>query len=190
MRAVPASRYVLFLLIAVGGCALDLGTKSWMFCRLGPLAGQTWWIWPDVFGFQANLNDGALFGMGQGLTRVFAILSLVAAVGVAYWLFYAGAARDRFLTLALACVTAGIFGNLYDRLGLPGLVWQNSNQYHHIGDGVYAVRDWILVMLGTHPWPTFNIADSLLVCGALLLAWHALRTKPHEHPPRPTASDA
>jgi len=40
---------------------------------------------------------------------------------------------------------------------------------------VHAVRDWILVMIGNWPWPNFNIADSLLVCGAGLLLWHAFR---------------
>jgi len=36
------------------------------------------------------------------------------------------------------------------------------------------VRDWILVMIGPYPWPNFNLADAMLVCGAALLAWHAL----------------
>ena len=46
---------------------------------------------------------------------------------------------------------------------------------HALGDPVFAVRDWILVMLGSYPWPTFNIADSMLVCGAILMVWQAFR---------------
>jgi lipoprotein signal peptidase len=46
------------------------------------------------------------------------------------------------------------------------------------GEPARAVRDWILVMIGKYEWPAFNIADSLLVCGAVLLVWHALGTKP------------
>jgi signal peptidase II len=76
------------------------------------------------------------------------------------------------------CVTAGIFGNLYDRLGLPGLRWNWTNQIHQVGQPVHAVRDWILVMIGKWPWPTFNLADSLLVCGAALLVWQAYMVKP------------
>ena len=72
---------------------------------------------------------------------------------------------------------AGILGNLYDRVGLPGLKWNVANDLHKIGDPVFAVRDWILVKFGNWPWPNFNIADSLLVCGALLLAWHAFFQK-------------
>ena len=61
--------------------------------------------------------------MGQGFWLLFAALSIAAAVGILVWLFAAGAARDWLLTVALAIVTIGILGNLYDRLGLPGLVW-------------------------------------------------------------------
>jgi signal peptidase II len=75
------------------------------------------------------------------------------------------------LTIALAVVTAGILGNLYDRLGLPGLVWVDPR--HLPGQPAHAVRDFILVMIGRWPWPTFNLADSSLVCGAALLIWHA-----------------
>jgi len=38
---------------------------------------------------------------------------------------------------------------------------------------VYGVRDWALVRSGPWQWPNFNFADSLLVCGALLLVWHS-----------------
>ena len=96
-------------------------------------------------------------------------LSIGAAVAILVWLFVAGAARDWLLTIALAFVTAGILGNLYDRLGLPGLV--------HAGQTVHAVRDFILMMIGRWPWPNYNLADSSLVCGAALLLWHALFAK-------------
>jgi signal peptidase II len=172
MKPVPASRYVLFAVIATGGCVLDLVSKHWMSGILDPL-GRPRWAWPGVFGFQWSLNEGALFGMGQGKVFLFAGLSILAALAVCCWLFVAGAARDRFLTVALSFVTAGILGNLFDRLGLHGLRWQYAVPGHAVGDPVYAVRDWILVMIGTWHWPNFNVADSLLVCGALLLVWHS-----------------
>jgi signal peptidase II len=111
------------------------------------------------------------------MVPVFAVLSVVAAVGIFLWLFYGGAARDWLLTIALGCVMAGIFGNLYDRLGLMGLIWPTAGEYHNAGDSVHAVRDFVLVMIGPWPFPNFNVADSLLVCGAILLFWHAFRTK-------------
>jgi len=185
MRAVPWSRCLLFFSIAIAGCLLDLATKRWIFGILGMPPSPRWWLWKDYVGFETSLNEGALWGIGQGWQPVFAALSFLAAIGILVWLFRGGAARDRLLTIALGCITAGIFGNLYDRLGLPGLTWLN-HPAHRDGDPVYAVRDWILVMIGNRPWPNFNVADSLLVCGAFLLAWHALFAQPVQPDPSPT----
>jgi signal peptidase II len=171
MKAVPLNRYLAFFSIAVAGCAVDLVSKNWIFGRPGMSDGQVQWVWDGVFGFRTDVNRGALFGLGQGLTPVFAALSVAAALGILFWLFYLGAARDRLLCVALGCVMAGILGNLYDRLGLHGLEYSSR-------EPVRAVRDWILVMIGKYEWPAFNIADSLLVCGAVLLLWHALGAKP------------
>jgi signal peptidase II len=175
MRAVPLNRYLAFLLIAGGGFAADLATKHWMFAWLGMPGEQREpnWLVHNVIGFQTSLNEGALFGMGQGMVWLFALLSVAAAVGVCWWLFVVGAARQWLLTVALAGIMAGILGNLYDRVGLPGLKWNFANNLHNLGDPVFAVRDWILVLIGSYHWPNFNVADSLLVCGALLLVWHA-----------------
>lgn len=182
-RAVPCSRYLVFFAIAVGGCALDLWTKSWIFRRLGvPLveggrASPPIWLVGDVFGFETNLNEGALFGIGQGQVFVFAGLSCLAAVGVLYWLFVARAARDLHLTIALGFVLAGVLGNLYDRLGWHGLTWGDGIRGHAVGEPVYAVRDWLHFKIDAigFDWPIFNLADSCLVCGAILLIWHAFR---------------
>jgi len=173
---VPAGRYAIFFSIAIFGCLLDLATKQWIFDRLGlPGEKPTLWLWEDIFGFQISLNEGALFGLGPGRVVLFATLSILVVPVIIYWLFVARAARDLLLTIALGLVTAGILGNLYDRLGLPGLVWNYATELHAVGDPVYAVRDWIRVMIGSFHWPNFNVADSMLVCGAILLVWHAFR---------------
>ena len=88
MKAVPRSRILLFASIAVIGCSVDLLTKRWIFARLGmPAAKPTWWLIDDIFGFTTSLNEGALFGIGQGQVPLFVTLSLIAAVGIMYWLF-------------------------------------------------------------------------------------------------------
>lgn len=168
MNGISPSRILLFALVAVGGCAVDLLTKSWMFAKLGPPGGATWWLWTDYVGFQTSLNQGALFGIGQGKVWLFASLSIFAGGAILYWLFIVGAAADRLLTFALACIMAGVMGNLYDRLGL----WWTPQFAAY---PKYAVRDFILVQYQQWVWPNFNIADSLLVCGAAMLIVHAWR---------------
>jgi signal peptidase II len=160
---------VIFWGLAVAGCALDLLTKHWVFqWRRMPGESPVWWFWEPYIGIETALNPGALFGMGAGFGAGFAILSIAAGVGILVWLFWFQAARDLLLTIALGCVLGGIAGNLYDRLGLwqvPGVPGAFRNE----------VRDWILFRYREFTWPNFNIADSLLVCGAGLLLWHGLR---------------
>ena len=174
LRAILWRRLALFAAIAAAGTAVDLASKRWIFDRLGmPYQSESIWLVDRIFGFTTSLNEGALFGFGQGQGLVFCTLSLAAAGGIAYWLFFVGAAHDLLLTVALGLVTGGIFGNLYDRLGLPGLAW-GPDSGHPPGERVYAVRDWLHFQVESFQWPIFNIADSLLVCGAALLVWHAL----------------
>jgi signal peptidase II len=158
----------LFALLAVAGtlCGLDLWTKHLVFAWLGPPPNSAiWWIWPGHVGFQTALNEGALFGLGQGLVAWFVVFSAVAVIGIVAWLA-SGAIWDWGLTLTLALILGGILGNLYDRLGL----WRAPG----VTAPTYAVRDWILVQYDAdHVWPNFNLADSCLVCGAALLMWRS-----------------
>ena len=128
-----------------------------------------WWI-DGVFGIQTSTNPGALFGIGSGLSWVFALFSVAALIGIFVWLFKFGAIRDRWLTFTLGLISGGILGNLYDRVGLGYLDIYPLEIKNN-------VRDWILFRLeGVQffdPWPNFNIADVCLVCGAVMLFIHA-----------------
>ncbi|UUO08477.1 signal peptidase II [Blastopirellula sp. J2-11] len=184
LPVVSRSRYVIFFTLAIAGCVLDLWTKHAVFQadahfplieREGVNPLRIYWLIENYVGFETSLNHGALFGLGQGGTPIFAGFSVLAAIGIIYWLFIAKAARDLWLTIALGSVTAGIFGNLYDRLGM----------YHGFGQwDKGAVRDWILLTAGSYNyrWPNFNIADSFLVCGAALLLIHAFLAPVGDNP--------
>lgn len=173
----PANRYLLFVLLAVVGLAADLITKSVVFrqhfqpqlMEMGQ-PQRIHWLIEDSFGIQCSTNPGALFGFGAGFSSVFAAISFVALAGILVWLFWFKQASDRWMTIAFGLVTGGILGNLYDRLG-----------FGYLPDYPEAirtdVRDWILFRLAGvpffDPWPNFNIADSLLVTGAIMLFIHA-----------------
>jgi signal peptidase II len=187
-NGVPASRHLVFWPIAAAGLAVDLGSKHYMFSEPKLLAGQVWWLWQDHAGFQLSLNEGALFGMGQGGVWLFAACSLVAAVAIPTWLFVFGGAKDAVITVILAAILGGVLGNLYDRAGLPDLQWQDLpthfNSRQHAAGPVYAVRDFVLVARRWPPqgrwdvWPNFNVADALLVCGAIAIVLHSWQRPP------------
>ena len=172
--AISMRRVIWFIALATFGCLADLLSKHYVFQHPEMYHGSEWWLWEGRLGFQKSLNEGALFGLGQGKVWFFATLSVAAAVAIPIWLFKFGAARDALLTTAMGCVLGGILGNLYDRLGLPGLKWDQFNP-SRVGEDVYAVRDFILMQWSDRwVWPNYNIADALLVFGACLLfiqAW-------------------
>lgn len=154
-------RFVLFAILAISGAVADLWTKHAIFEWLGlPGENPPHWIVAPYFGIETAVNMGALFGLGQGYGAVFSILSIIAAVGIFVWLFAYKAAESKWLTVAMGLVMGGVIGNLYDRLAITDLPAPYTG----------GVRDWVLCRYGEYTWPNFNIADSLLVAGAIMLA--------------------
>ncbi len=170
----PIDRIAAFLVIMVAGGVLDLWSKSAVFAWRGmPGQKDIWWLVEGYFGIETAINLGAVFGIGQGKGLIFAGLSVVAAIGILVWLFRFGAIHSWWLTVALGCVSGGIVGNLYDRLGM----WWES-RFLEMGypiDYKSGVRDWVLWQVNDNwKWPNFNIADSLLVVGACMLMYQSL----------------
>jgi signal peptidase II len=171
---VTARRALWFYLLAISGATLDLWTKHLVFSSPRLFHGNEWWLWKDHIGIQKSLNEGALFGMGQGNVWLFAMFSVIAMIAIPIWLFWFNAAKDLALTTALGTIMGGVIGNFYDRVGLHGITWDDFNP-HRAGEKVHAVRDWILFQANERwVWPNFNIADSLLVLGAIFLFVYSL----------------
>jgi signal peptidase II len=103
-----------FWLLAIGGIALDLGSKEWAFHTLRQ-AGAPLVLIPHVLSFQLMFNPGALFGIGHGQTALFLGASIV-ALGLVLWMFAQSAPRNRALHIALGGIVAGALGNMYDRV--------------------------------------------------------------------------
>ncbi len=104
-------------------------------------------------------NKGAAFGFlstASGWQNLFFIgIALVATVVILYLLRRMGT-KDRFLAAALMLILGGAIGNLIDRL-----------LYGH-------VVDFIDVYYGTWHWPAFNVADSAITVGAVMIALDAV----------------
>ena len=190
---VPKAAYLVYFSLAIVSGSIDLLTKQAVFHTLGyPGEQPTWWLIQDRLGIQTALNSGAVFGIGSGKRVIFASLSVAALLGILTWLFVYKAARDRWLTFALGIISGGILGNLYDRLGL----WHRGGLPAGVKPELTgAVRDWILFQWKEfplpifNPWPNFNLADSFLVVGAIMLAIHALTYREKE-PVTEAASNA
>jgi len=210
MKRVPGNRYVVFAVIVCAGATVDLWSKHVVFRDLGyprqslaePAAVMTFqdgrhelfdrparvegqsrpyldgWV---KFRLYTSFNSGALWGIGQGRTGIFAVASLAAVIGILVWLFYFGAANSRWLTVSLALIMAGTLGNLWDRLALHGYT-------DHQGQPIHAVRDFLLFTFGSYNYPIFNLADALLVAGAIMLGVQAffmpVPSESTEQPPK------
>jgi len=99
-------------------------------------------------------NPGAAFGLhvGPHSRWVFMFLTLVALV-ILGRLYLATRPGDRPRAFALALVCGGAVGNLIDRVRSAS-----------------GVVDFIDVGFGDARWPTFNVADMGVSCGAIALA--------------------
>ena len=183
----PTRAIVVFAILAVVGLVVDLWTKHAAFnpefipAARRPIAGG--WA---TFELTTSFNEGALFGVGQGLTWLFAVLSLVAVAGVFFWLFWLGGRSSAWLTVALGLILAGTLGNLYDRAGCHGEVYPEGTV--RAGQTRYAVRDFLLFTFGNpetqihqrYHYPVFNFADAFLVTGAIMLVIKSFQAEEDE----------
>ena len=160
---VPLSRWALFWSIALAGATFDQLTKAWVFDRIGYPGARS--LITPILDLRTSHNPGALWGFGRNLEHsslIFAVLSIVAALAICYWLFARRAATDAKLSVALGLIMAGALGNCYDRL-----------VYGYVRDFVH----FEVPSIG-FDFAIFNFADNMLVLGAALLMLLALRPDP------------
>ena len=134
----------------------------------------------------AAIRSNASSGTGHAQLSVRLVAVSFVLTGILAMVARPATRASSWLVVALALICGGILGNLYDRLGIPGLAWHAPAA--RVGDHVYAVRDWIHVTVpGVIDWPIFNLADSWLVIGAgMLLVSSFLETpQPSAQAPQP-----
>ncbi|MBZ5491908.1 MAG: signal peptidase II [Acidobacteriia bacterium] len=151
------------LLIALAVLLLDRITK-WAIAQTIPLEDAINII-PGLFRLTHLENTGAAFSLfadspSPFRTALLIAFSVAALVVISFLLW-----RDRSVfhsgTLALSLILGGAVGNLWDR----------------VSDG--KVTDFLDFYIGVHHWPPFNVADSAIVVGALLLFMRMLRKDHH-----------
>jgi signal peptidase II len=121
---------------------------------------------PGFLQFQALVNQGAVFGIGQGQRFLFLVVSTLAICFILY--LFATSGRHRFYQFVLGMLLAGVIGNMYDRLYLG-----------FVRDMIHALpgRKWLGTEREIFPW-IFNVADSLLCVGVGLIFLYTLKGSP------------
>lgn len=153
--------YGLFFVPLAVIVGLDQMTK-WYISSTMPLHAS----YPVIDGF-FNItyirNPGAAFGFlanAAPLFRsVFLIVVSAAAIGMILWFLARDRSAGAMLVSSLSLITGGAAGNLIDRV--------------RFGD----VVDFLDVYVGTWHWPAFNVADSAISVGAVLLVVEMFRRK-------------
>ena len=149
--ATGKSNNLRWLWLSAGVIVLDQGTKH-LAERLLELHQPVSLL--PFFNLTLTYNEGAAFSLlsdaGGWQRWFFAGLSIVVAVVLVIWMQRASQ-RERWLLWGLALVLGGALGNLWDRLVIG------------------AVVDFIDVYYRSWHWPAFNIADSAICVGAVML---------------------
>ena len=157
------ARHFYQILIAVLVVVADRVTKL-LVARELPLNGPGIQIIPGLFRITHVENRGAAFGLFAESTSpwklwLLILLSVIAMAVIAYLLWKSSYALNS-TAIGLSLILGGAAGNFWDRI-IRG-----------------RVVDFLHFYIGDYQWPDFNVADSAIVIGAILLITEILFSKP------------
>jgi signal peptidase II len=153
-----AGRPLLATSIVLGIVALDQLSKWW---AVSQLPGDPVRLVGDDVGFVLVRNTGSAFSLFQAFTPFLAVIAIVVAVILVRTV---RRTRDVLMVVGLSLVLGGALGNLLDRLfRTPGFLKGAVVDFVHVGD-----------------FPTFNVADSAITIGAILIVIWAIRADVRE----------
>jgi signal peptidase II len=143
----------LVLVVAVGTAALDQLTKYLILMNFLP--GEILPIIPEFFNLTLTFNLGAAFGLwsalSDGLRETVLALTNLVALGVVVYFMRQPSYSSRAAQTALAGILGGAIGNIIDRFVRGSVV------------------DFLDFHIGTTHWPAFNVADSAICTGVVVL---------------------
>ena len=138
------------ILIVFVGLVIDRVTKIWALNRL--TEGRDIVIIKNLFSFSYLENRGAAFGIFQNKVLLLSIVTSVVILGMIYYLVKYRPV-SKLLRYSLALIISGAIGNLIDRYA-----------YKYVVDFI------LLHYKDVYYFPTFNVADMMVVSGTFLLA--------------------
>jgi signal peptidase II len=150
-----------YFLITVAVIVVDQATKYWVATTLQSDGDIV--VVRGLLNFSYTENRGIAFGMlNNGNVKWLLVTISIGAIVVVVYYMIRSASADRALYISLALLAGGIGGNLIDRMRMGRVI------------------DFIELYYRNYHWPVFNIADTAISIGAVLLAID-LFLAPHSH---------
>ena len=149
-----------WLWVSAAVIVADYATKAAMMASFQPGEERAF---TNFFSLVLTFNTGAAFSLfadGSGWQRWFFTAVAIAAAVLIVWLLRRGGRA--LYCLGLALILGGALGNLFDRLMLGKVV------------------DFLLFHYAGWAYPAFNVADSAITIGAVLLIFDSLRPRSHK----------
>ncbi|MBI5415389.1 MAG: signal peptidase II, partial [Candidatus Omnitrophica bacterium] len=118
--------------------------------------GESLPVIPRVFHITLVHNTGIAFGFFKDQGIVFIIVPVIAVILLIFNIYYYrqnNAVIDRRYVVAFCLILGGALGNLFDRM----------------------VFGYVIDFIDLRVWPVFNIADSAITIGAVIIAWQCFQ---------------
>lgn len=141
-----------YFFVVISGFIIDQLIKVFILDRYQ--VGESSEVIENFFYITHVRNPGAAWGLLGEYPQVLMVLTLVALV-VLGLIFYK--MKDAKLRLLISVVLSGAAGNIFDRIFRGEVV------------------DYLDFRFGSYVYPTFNLADTLVVCGTFLMTFYILK---------------
>lgn len=132
---------------------LDRITK--MLAVKNIVQGESVALVPNIFHITLVYNNGTAFGLLKDRNTPLLWLSLAVIIFIISYIWKKGRDINLKTSLSLGLILGGALGNLTDRIRLG----------------------YIIDFIDFRIWPVFNIADSAITIGLMLLAWNIITSK-------------
>ncbi len=150
---------IVFLLVTTGVIAVDRFTKIFFSSILD--YGQSIPVFKNIFHFTMVHNTGIAFGLFRNADIIFPLMPIIAIILLLFNIYYYRQNNEILSTayvIGFSLILGGAVGNLVDRI----------------------IYGYVIDFIDFRVWPVFNIADSTITVGAVLIGWKCFYLSSHQ----------